>query len=158
MSFATTLGFEQLSLELHHARLRAVVGEGHTNMHGTGHGGFVYALADEAFALASNSGDADAVALSVHMDYFRAVRPGDALEAEARAEHVGRRVATYRVEVRNGDTVVALFTGTVYRRERAPDRSPADAAPSGARSGGGPAGGAADEAQPSGSTQAPEES
>src|SRR5690554_4488037 len=126
MSLADTLGFQQLLLERDHAKLRAVVGEGHTNMHGTGHGGFVYALADEAFALASNSGDADAVALSVHMDYFRAVRPGDSLVAEARAEHVGRRVATYRVEVRlavDGGgpdaQVVALFTGTVYRRARA---------------------------------------
>lgn len=125
MSLATTLGFEQLSLKRDHAVLSAVVGEGHTNMHGTGHGGFVYALADEAFALASNSGDADAVALSVHMDYFRAVRPGDRVVAEARAEHVGRRVATYRVEVRladepseQGAKAVALFTGTVYRRPR----------------------------------------
>src|SRR5690554_5147847 len=133
MSLADTLGFQQLLLERDHALLRAVVGAGHTNVHGTGHGGFVYALADEAFALASNSGDADAVALSVHMDYFRAVRPGDALVAEARAEHVGRRVATYRVEVRlagegesagangganGGADVVALFTGTVYRRPR----------------------------------------
>mgnify|MGYP002737857315 FL=1 len=123
MSLADTLGFQQLLLERDHAVLRTMVGAGHTNMHGTGHGGFVYALADEAFALASNSGDADAVALSVHMDYFRAVRPGDVLMAEARAEHVGRRVATYRVEVRSGDALeapgeelVALFTGTVYRR------------------------------------------
>ena len=47
------------------------------------------------------------------------------LVAEARAEHVGRRVATYRVEVRSGaaleapgEELVALFTGTVYRRPR----------------------------------------
>lgn len=137
MSLADTLGFQQLLLECDHAVLRTMVGAGHTNMHGTGHGGFVYALADEAFALASNSGDADAVALSVHMDYFRAVRPGDALVAEARAEHVGRRVATYRVEVRldgeGEDTageVVALFTGTVYRRARS--EAGAGARPAGA--------------------------
>lgn len=118
MSLATTLGFEQLLVKADAARLRAVVGAGHTNLHGTGHGGFVYALADEAFALASNAGDADAVALSVHMDYFRAVKPGDTLVADARAEHVGRRVATYRVEVTSGQETVALFTGTVYRRAR----------------------------------------
>lgn len=118
MSLATTLGFEQLLVQPDAARLRTVVRAGHTNMHGTGHGGFVYALADEAFALASNAGDADAVALSVHMDYFRAVQPGDTLIADARAEHVGRRVATYRVEVSVGRQSVALFTGTVYRRAR----------------------------------------
>ena len=50
MSLADTLGFQQLLLERDHAVLRTMVGAGHTNMHGTGHGGFVYALADEAFA------------------------------------------------------------------------------------------------------------
>ncbi len=79
MSLASTLGFQQLVLEPDHALLRAEVGKNHTNMHGTGHGGFVYALADEAFALASNSGDADAVALSVHMDTSRPCTPTTSL-------------------------------------------------------------------------------
>lgn len=118
MSFAVTLGFERAPAPDGVVRLRARVGEGHVNMHGTAHGGFLYALADEAFALASNAGDADAVALSTHMDYFRAVRVGDDLEAEARAEHLGRRVATYRIDVRVGAEPVALFVGTVYRRPR----------------------------------------
>ncbi len=118
MSFAVTLGFELAPAPDGVVRLRARVGEGHLNMHGTAHGGFLYALADEAFALASNAGDADAVALSTHMDYFRAVRVGDDLEAEARAEHLGRRVATYRIDVRVGGEPVALFIGTVYRRPR----------------------------------------
>lgn len=118
MSLAVTLGFQRAPAPDGAVRVRARVGEGHVNMHGTAHGGFLYALADEAFALASNAGDADAVALSTHMDYFRAVRVGDDVEAEARAEHLGRRVATYRIEVRVGAAPVALFIGTVYRRPR----------------------------------------
>lgn len=129
MSFATFLAFESLPAGPGRARLRARVGAEHVNMHGTAHGGFLYSLADEAFALASNSREADAVALSVRMDYFRAVLPGDVLEARASEEHLGRRVATYRVEVLRaaaGDDAtepepVALFTGTVYRRARAPE-------------------------------------
>ena len=50
MSLAGTLGFQQLLLERDHAVLRTMVGAGHTNMHGTGHGGFVYALATRATA------------------------------------------------------------------------------------------------------------
>ena len=127
MSFARLLAFEALEAEDGRARLRTTVGPEHVNMHGSAHGGFLYSLADEAFALASNSREADAVALSVTMDYFRAVFPGDALEARASEEHLGRRVATYRVEVvREGEDgdgravrePVALFLGTVYRRER----------------------------------------
>jgi acyl-CoA thioesterase len=127
VSFARLLAFETLEAGAGRARLRTIVGPEHVNMHGSAHGGFLYSLADEAFALASNSREADAVALSVTMDYFLAVFPGDILEARASEEHLGRRVATYRVEVareREGDDgravyePVALFVGTVYRRER----------------------------------------
>jgi len=99
VSFAEYLALERLPSEAGSAVLRARVGPEHVNMHGSAHGGFLYSLADEAFAIASNSREADAVALSVHMDYFRAVFPGDLLVASAREEHLGRSVATYRVEV-----------------------------------------------------------
>jgi len=115
MSFGDHLGFEVVETGEGRARLRAVVGSNHLNMHGSAHGGFLYTLADEAFALASNSRGTPAVALSVHMDYFRGVREGEVLEAHATEEHLGRRVATYRVTVRRGGEDVALFTGTVYR-------------------------------------------
>lgn len=96
---AALLGFEVLPSPEGSARVRATVSEQHLNLHGSAHGGFLYSLADEAFAIASNSRDADAVALSVRIDYFKAVRPGDRLEAVASEEHLGRSVATYRVEV-----------------------------------------------------------
>ena len=119
-SFAEQLRLEVISVGEGRARLRATVAPEHLNIHGTAHGGFLYSLADEAFALASNSRGVTAVALTVHMEYFRPVSAGDALEALATEEYLGRRVATYRVEVRRGNEVVALFTGTVYRAEPGP--------------------------------------
>ncbi len=118
-SFAERLGLDVLSVGDGRAHLRAPVRAEHLNLHGTAHGGFLYTLADEAFALASNSRGAVAVALSVHMEYFRPVSAGDVLEATAAEEYLGRRVATYRVEVRRGAELVALFTGTVHRSEAA---------------------------------------
>lgn len=115
MSFAAHLGFEVLEQAPGRARLRARLGTEHLNLHGTAHGGFIYTLADEAFALASNGHGTPAVALSVHMEYFRAARAGEVVEASAHEEHLGRRVATYRVEVRRESELIALFTGTVYR-------------------------------------------
>lgn len=114
--FRETLGIEVLSAGDGRAHLRAAVGTEHLNLHGNAHGGFLYGVADEAFALASNSRGV-AVALSVHMQYFRPVFEGDVIEAVAVEEHLGRRVASYRVEVRRGGDVVAQFTGTVYRTE-----------------------------------------
>ena len=119
-SFAEQLRLEVISVGEGRARLRATVAPEHLNVHGTAHGGFLYSLADEAFALASNSRGVTAVALTVHMEYFRPVSAGDVLEALATEEYLGRRVATYRVEVRRGNDVVALFTGTVYRAEPGP--------------------------------------
>lgn len=117
MTYSDFLGFEVLSVENGNAHLRTTVKENHLNMHGFCHGGFTYSLADEAFALASNSHEADAVALSVRMDYFKAVKLGDVLDAIATEEHLGRSVATYRIEIKRMDTPVALFTGTVFRKQ-----------------------------------------
>jgi acyl-CoA thioesterase len=115
VSFATLLGLELLSSGEGKAHVRAVVRPEHLNMHHTAHGGFIYTLADEAFAVASNSHGVSAVALNVHMEYFQAIREGDVLEAFATEEHLGRRVATYRIAVMRSEQQVALFTGTVYR-------------------------------------------
>lgn len=117
MTFPEELGVEVLSSGEGRAHLRVTVRPEHLNFHGTAHGGFLYTLADEAFALASNSRGVPAVALSVHMEYFRSVAMGETLEAVAREEYLGRRVATYRVDVRRGQELVGLFTGTVYRME-----------------------------------------
>ncbi len=101
------------------ARVRGKIQPDYVNMHGTAHGGFIYTLADAAFALASNSHGVPAVALSTHMEYLRAGRAGDELEAVAEEIHLGNRTALYRVEVRREDTLLAVFTGTVYRKRDA---------------------------------------
>jgi len=115
--FMTLLGIEVRSVGGGQAHLSARVGPQHLNLHGSCHGGFLYSLADAAFALASNSHKVAAVALSTHMEYFKAVREGEVLEAIATEENLGRRTATYRVEIRRGVERVALFTGTVFRKE-----------------------------------------
>ena len=111
------LGLETRVLEPGRAVVTAQVRPEHLNIHGNCHGGFLYSLADAAFALASNSHDTPAVALSTQMLYFKAVRAGEYLEAHASEENLGRRTATYRIEIRSKERVVALFTGTVFRME-----------------------------------------
>lgn len=109
------LGFTVDHLEPGQAILTAEVKSEHLNIHGTCHGGFMYSLADAAFALAANANGVAAVALTTHMEYFKAVKQGDRLEAVASEENLGRRTGTYRIEVRRGEQLVALFGGTVFR-------------------------------------------
>ncbi len=86
------------------------------NSWGSAHGGFLYSVADAAFALASNSHGILAVALAAHIEYLRPSQAGAAVEALATEVHLGRGTAVYRVEVRSGADLLAIFTGTVYRR------------------------------------------
>lgn len=112
------LGLEVRHLGPGQAVLAGCVQAQHLNIHGYGHGGFIYSLADAAFALASNSHGVPAVALATHLEHFKAVREGDVLEAHAREENLGRRTATYRIEIRRNTDLVALFTGTVFRMSK----------------------------------------
>ncbi len=113
--FMKALGLEAEIPGPGQARVWGVVRPEHLNLHGTAHGGFLYTLADAAFALASNSHGVRAVALSTHMEYLRAVQAGERLEAVAEEVYRGRRAALYRVEVRRDGELVAVFTGWVHR-------------------------------------------
>lgn len=115
-SLAQLLGFEIVEQGPGLASLRATVGPGHVNVHGTVHGGFVFALADEALALASNSHGPVAFATSASIHFTRPAREGDVLMAEAREVSLGRNTATYEVSVSSEGRTVALFTGTVHRQ------------------------------------------
>ncbi|GGL96100.1 hydroxyphenylacetyl-CoA thioesterase PaaI [Deinococcus aerophilus] len=119
MNYADTLGMTVLQATPEVTRVRATVTDAGLNMHGTAHGGLIFSVADEAFAVISNL-EAQAVAVDTHLSFFRAARSGDELIAVATPERVGRTLATYRVEVRRGEAgeVLALFTGTVSRRSR----------------------------------------
>jgi len=113
-AFMEALGLRVLSLGPGEAAVGGRVEARHLNLHGTAHGGFLYALADSAFALASNA-RGPAVALSCRMDYFRPLALGAEVEARAVEVHLSRRTATYRVEVVSEGKLVALFTETVFR-------------------------------------------
>ncbi len=114
-AFMSALGLEGEILGPGRARVWGIVRPEHLNFHGTAHGGFLYTLADAAFALASNSHGVRAVALSTRMEYFRPVQAGEPVEAIAEEIHRGNRTALYQVEVRRDEELVALFTGWVYR-------------------------------------------
>jgi acyl-CoA thioesterase len=114
------LGFVLLEEGPGRARVQGEVRAEHCNVHGTAHGGFVFSLADEAFAVASNSHGPQAVALVASIHFTASVGAGDTLVAEAREISLGPRTATYEVTVTSTDRMVALFTGTVYRRAAGP--------------------------------------
>ncbi|MBA2559713.1 MAG: hydroxyphenylacetyl-CoA thioesterase PaaI [Propionibacteriales bacterium] len=82
-----------------------------TNGHGTAHGGFVFALADSAFAFACNSYNDRAVAQSCDIVFAAAARAGELLVAEATERHRFGRNGIYDVRVTCDDRVIAELRG-----------------------------------------------
>lgn len=82
-----------------------------TNGHGTAHGGFIFALADSAFAFACNSHGDRAVAQHCAVTYLRPGRLGDLLVASAHEVSRTGRSGIYDVQVSAEGEVVAEFRG-----------------------------------------------
>ena len=82
-----------------------------TNGHGMTHGGFVFALADTAFALACNGYGRLTVAASATINFIAPTYVNDQLTAEAVERIRWARSGIYDVTVRRDDTVVAEFRG-----------------------------------------------
>lgn len=119
---AETLGIEFIAAGEGSATLALTVGPRHLNFLGRGHGGLIFALADAAFGLASNSHGVIAVGIDAHIAYASPVSEGDRLIARAAEISRSSKVAVYRVAVEQADgTLVANFTGTVYVTGRVHD-------------------------------------
>lgn len=82
------------------------------NGHAICHGGYVFALADTAFAYACNSYGQVTVAAGATIDFVRSAQVGDELTAEAREVRRGKRSGVYDVRVIDGaGRLIALFRG-----------------------------------------------
>jgi acyl-CoA thioesterase len=106
------LGIEIVDVAPGSARLAMTVSEHMVNGHGTCHGGFIFALADSAFAFACNSHGQRAVAQHCTVTYVAPGRLGMRLVAEARERHRTDRSGIYDVTVTDdGGDVIAEFRG-----------------------------------------------
>ena len=75
------------------------------------HGGFIFTLADSAFAYACNSHNERAVAAQCDITFIRPGKLGDRLVATAREISRSGRSGIYDVRVTVNDTVIAEFRG-----------------------------------------------
>jgi len=110
------LGISLLAAGAGHARLGMAVRPDMVQGHGTCHGGFLFALADSAFAFACNGYDEATVALGCSIDYVAPALCGDVLTASA--TELSRKGRTGLYDVRNESQrgeLVALFHGKSYK-------------------------------------------
>ena len=94
------------------ARLSMTVSDSMTNGHKMCHGGFIFTLADSAFAFACNSYDERTVAQHCAVTFIEPAMLGDELTAEAHERSRSGRNGIYDVTVRRADgAVIAEFRG-----------------------------------------------
>lgn len=86
------------------------------NGHQTCHGGYIFMLADSAFAFACNSHNLNTVGAGCTIDYLAPGREGDHLTAEATEQALAGKTGIYDVTVTNQDgRTVALLRGKSHR-------------------------------------------
>ena len=105
------LGMTIEAIEPGKARLAMTVTENMVNGHGLCHGGFIFTLADSAFAFACNTYNDRCVAQHCAITYLRPGRRGMRLIAAAREINRAGRSGLYDVTVTADDVVIAEFRG-----------------------------------------------
>jgi len=106
------LDMELVSVAPGEATIAMTVTEIMTNGHGTCHGGYIFTLADSAFAFACNSYNQRTVAQHCSITYIAPVFRGDRLTAEAREVSRRGRGGIYDIRIVNqAGEPVAEFRG-----------------------------------------------
>lgn len=106
------LGMRLVSVAAGRAVLEMPVRADMVNGHGIAHGGFVFTLADSAFAFACNSRNQRTVAQACDIVFVRPAKLGDILVADAVERASYGRNGIYDVTVRRGDNeLIAEFRG-----------------------------------------------
>lgn len=110
--FAQLLGIKILEASEGYSRVTMDC-TGKMNPGGVGHGGAVFALADQAFGIAANCCGTHRVAVSVSIQYIAPAK-GRLVAVAKRVEDNGS-CDTYRVMVHEGERPIAEFTGIAFR-------------------------------------------
>ena len=115
------LGMDLVAVEVGVASVNMAVRPDMTNGHGICHGGYIFALADSAFAFACNSRGQATVAAAVTIDFLVPAKVGDVLTAVATERWLGGRTGLYDLSVTRADgTVIAHARGRSHRLRAAP--------------------------------------
>lgn len=116
--FSQWLGIVRLEEREGYCRLQMAVRPEMCNGFGIAHGGITYSLADSALAFASNSKGKHALSIETSISHIQPLQAEDGIIATAEEKSSGNKISIYevRVEREEDGALVALFKGTVYRK------------------------------------------
>ncbi len=113
---ARAQGIEIVEVAPGYSKLSMSVRPGMLNGHAICHGGFIFMLADTAFAYACNSYNRVNVAQNCDIDFLRPAREGDILVAVAKEQRKGKLTGLYDVTISTREDVqIAAFRGRSFQ-------------------------------------------
>lgn len=119
--FASDAATRGLNMEVTHvaegtATLSMLIKPNMLNGHKTCHGGYLFTLADSAFAFACNSRNHVTVAAGCSIEFLSPGREGDVITATATEQSLNGRTGIYDARLTNQHgQVIALFRGKSHR-------------------------------------------
>lgn len=105
------LGMEVLQVKSGEVVLTMTILPHMVNGYGIAHGGYIFTLADSAFAYACNSRNMRALAVQCNISFIKSAKLGDRLVATAREISLSGRSGIYDVRVSHNETVIAELRG-----------------------------------------------
>lgn len=110
------LGMKIISVAPGRAVLTMTVDSRMVQGHGACHGGYLFTLADSAFAFSCNTYDKATVGSSCNIEYVSPAKEGDLLTATAVELSRGNRTGIYDITITNqAGQVVVYFRGKSYQ-------------------------------------------
>lgn len=114
---AKFLGIEADEVRSGYARCSLTIKPEFLNAVERAHGAIIYAVMDQAFAVASNSTGNIAVSLNFSVNYISAAIDGEKIFAEATPVNIGKKVSVWKIEVRGStDKIIASGEGLAYHK------------------------------------------
>jgi len=115
---ATFLGITVEEVREGYARCSLVIKPEYLNAVDRAHGSAVYAVADQAFAVAGNSLGHKGIAVSFAINFATGAAEGERIVAEATSLHIGRKVSLWKIQVTGkGGKLIASCEGVGYHKD-----------------------------------------
>jgi acyl-CoA thioesterase len=115
--YAAFLGIEVDEVREGYARCSLTIKPEYLNAADRAHGAIIYSIADQAFAVGSNSMGSLALALSFTINYLGPAIDGEKVFSEATPVNVSRKISVWNVTVRgSGDRIIATGQGVAYHK------------------------------------------
>ena len=114
---ASFLGINVEEVKSGYARCSVTIKPEYMNAVERAHGSIIYALADQAFAVAANSTGVMALAVNFTITFLTAAVDGERIFAEALPVHIGKKTSVWSVQIRGSkERLVATGQGIAYHK------------------------------------------